>query len=94
MGTIDMQDKTRPIHFTHHARLRMAQRSVSEAQVEQAIRAGFWRPNSPEGWIASALVDGRQLNIVFVEQSTPEGQVVIEVLLVVTVVEVAKGRGH
>lgn len=84
------RDERRPLRFTAHAKDRLASRNVTEAEVEQAIRTGAWLPNVGEGWITRASLGGRTLDVVFVEKVDDRGEVVIEVLLVVTVIDVGR----
>ena len=78
-----MKPELRPIRYTHHARQRIIERHISEAEVEQVIRTGARQPDGVKKWIAFGTINGRRLEVVYVE--TEEGE--IEVLLVLSLYE-------
>jgi hypothetical protein len=86
------RNENREIRFSRHAELRLGQRSITKDEARQAIRSGAWAPNIGEGWITRAAFGGRVLDIVFVERQDDEGEVVIEVLFVVTVIDVGRTK--
>jgi hypothetical protein len=85
------RNEKRPIKFSRHAMQRMVQRKIDAIEVEQAIRSGAWHPNSTEGWVSRAAFGGRIYDIVFIETTDEDGEAIIEILLVVTVVDAQKG---
>jgi hypothetical protein len=88
------RDEQRPIRFTVHARIRMADRGIDEDQARLAIRHGAWEANGGRKWRTRATLAGRTLDMVFVEHDEvqQDGKLirVIEVLLVVTVIDMGR----
>lgn len=83
------RDDQRPIRYTVHAEMRLADRCITMDEAARTIRTGAWEPNGLARWRARASVGGRTLEVVFVErtelQGDGEARRVLEVLLVITV---------
>lgn len=91
------RNERRPVTWSRHAAERLVKRGIAQESGAQMIRAGAWTPDGvgdhgEPKWRTQGSFAGQTIRVIFVETTKGDGEVVVEVLHVLTVIAPERER--